>query len=111
MAHTFSFTTYIYRGRNEREHQVDVTYTVTPGCPARLYGDYPHPAEPDEIEIVRHTLIGADFDLTERELDQLQDEAEADAVDAIADYYADAAEYRAEQRADALMMAQWERAA
>jgi hypothetical protein len=106
MSHTFTFETTICRGRNEREYQVAVTYTVTPGCPARLYGDYPHPAEDAEIEVIKAVVLDGD-ELTEAEWEQIQTEAEADAVDAIADEYAEAAEYRAEQRADQLMHDRW----
>lgn len=96
---TFTFETYVYRGPYEREHSVEVTYSVTPGCPARLYGDYPHPAEPDEIEIVGAVADG--IELYDAEWDRLHDEACDRAAEDMAEYYAEAAEARAEMRRDA----------
>lgn len=69
------FTTYVYRGRNEREHELEVTYRATAGTPARLYGDYPHPDEPGDVEIIRVTHDGEDFDTTREEDDIIYEEA------------------------------------
>lgn len=98
---TFSFTTYVYRGKTEREYPVEVTYTVTPGTPARLYGDYPHPEEPAEVEVLTAVVIGDTYPLTTDEWDRIQSEAEEASFEDMADYAADYAEYRAELRRDA----------
>lgn len=97
---TFIFTSYILRCRTEREYAVEVTYSVTPGRPAQLYGDYPHPAEPDEIEIVT-AFVDGDAELTDEDYDRFHDEACARSVEDMAEYHSEAAEYRAEQRRDA----------
>lgn len=96
---TFHFTTYVYRGPTEREHEVEVTYSVTPGRAACLYGDYPHPAEPDEIEIVSAVADGVE--LYDEEWDRIHDEACDRAERDMAEYREEAAEYRAELRRDA----------
>lgn len=100
MSQTFTFTTHLYRGRNEREHEVEVTYTVTPGTPARLYGDYPHPEEPSEIEVTKVVCINSDFDTTAEEDEILHDEACDRADEHLADAAADEADYRYEQLRD-----------
>jgi len=97
---TFTFESYVLRGANEREWPVTVTYQVTPGYPARLYGDYPHPAEDDEIEVIKATISSDTYDVTDAEYDSLFDEACMRADDDMADYYADAAEFLAELAAE-----------
>jgi hypothetical protein len=96
--HTFRFTDYLYRGRNEREYEVEVTYGFTPGTPARLYGDYPHPAEDAEVEILSVTHNGAEFDTTREEENVLFDHACDRAGEDYAEWCAEAEEYRAEAR-------------
>lgn len=96
---TFHFITYVYRGPTEREHEVEVTYSVTPGRAACLYGDYPHPAEPDEIEIVSANADGVE--LYDHEWDSIYDEACDRADQDMAEYHADAAEYLRDLRSDA----------
>ncbi len=39
------------------EVEVDIAYTAHRGCAARLYGDYPHPAEDDSVSINSITVI------------------------------------------------------
>jgi hypothetical protein len=98
-AHTFAFTAYIYRGRSGREYPVEVTYSVTPGCPEQgpTYACGGQPAEPDVVEIVSAVIQGDTYDLTAEEWDQLQDEAEQLAPDALADEAAAYADYRFEE--------------
>ena len=93
-----TFTTWVYRGRNEREHELEVTYRAAAGTPARMYGDYPHPAEPGEVEIIRVTYDGEDFDTTREEDDLIYEEAVRRAPEDCAEYLSEAAEYRAEMR-------------
>lgn len=95
------FTTYVYRGRNEREHELEVTYRAAAGTPARMYGDYPHPAEPGEVEIIRVTYDGEDFDTTREEDDIIYEEAVRRAPEDWAEYLSEAAEYQAEMRREA----------
>jgi hypothetical protein len=106
-AHTFAFTAYIYRGRSEREYPVEVTYTVTPGRPADFFG----PAEDEQVEIVSAVLIGDSYPLATEEWDQLQDEAEQLAPDALADEAAAYEDYRFEEYRDRQLMDRWEREA
>lgn len=68
-APTYSFSTTIERGRNEREHQVDVRYM------AHIGG----------IEIVGTALHGDGYDLTGRELDELHRQAIGDWTELCAD--------------------------
>ncbi|HEX7931168.1 MAG TPA: hypothetical protein VF470_09735 [Sphingomicrobium sp.] len=74
--------------RNGREYTVEASYAIHPGHPATRLS----PAEPETVELVHWTLLDADFDLTARELDALQDEAEEHAVEAIAEMRDEAAE-------------------
>jgi len=92
---TFTFETWIYRGPTEREYPVEVTYSVTPGRPARLYGDYPHPAEDAEFEIVSAKCA---VELTEDDYAGFEDEIAGRVEEDLAEYHAEAAEYRAEMR-------------
>mgnify|MGYP000028189555 CR=1 FL=1 len=97
-AHTFTFTDWLYRGRNEREYEVEVTYSVTPGSPAILYGDYPQPADDGEVEILSVKHNGAEFSTSSEEDNILYDHACDRADEDLAEYFAEAAEYRAEMR-------------
>lgn len=98
MAYKFNFTSYLYRGPTEREYEVEVTYSVTPGAPARLYGDYPQPADDGEVELLSITGDLEWAELTEAEVDRLYDEACDRADSDLAEHFAEAEEYRAEQR-------------
>lgn len=101
MAHTFTFTDYLYRGHMEREVEVEVTYSVTPFVPAVLYGDYPQPAEGGEVEILSVRRDGVELDTSSEEDALLHDHACDRADDDLAAYYADRDEYRAEARRSA----------
>ena len=81
-AQTFSFTAYLYRGRNEREVPVEVTYSVTPGAPERgpTYACGGQPAEDGEVEVTDAKLADGEADLTEDEWDSLYDQACARAL-------------------------------
>ncbi len=87
-----------------QEIDLEVTYTVHPGTPARLYGDYPHPEEPMEIEILSVTHGGIPFDLSDEEVEALGDIAFARAVQDWEEYKAEEAEYRAELKRDDLLL-------
>jgi len=90
---TGSFETTLVRTKGnmsngaEREWLVDVEYRIYPGCKATRLT----PAEPDS------------FDLTDAELDQLTEEAEADAAGMAGDYE----DYLYEQHCDRQLMADW----
>lgn len=88
----FTFPDTLYRGRNEREYEVEVTYTVTDRVPATYW----QPAEGGEVEIISVTHNGAEFDTTGEEDNILYDHACDRADEDLADYYADRDEYRAE---------------
>lgn len=97
----FSFTHYIERGDDELE--LAVVYEVTPLIPARLYGDYPHPAEGGDVEIISAKHNGAEITLTAAEEAALQTACEDRAGSDMAEEAAEAAEWRAQSRRDALM--------
>lgn len=91
--HVFKFDTYLYRGACETEVEVEVTYSVSTGVPARLHGDFPHPAEDGEVEIL--AVKGVEF--TSRDEDnRLYDEACDRADSDLAEWHAEQEEYRAE---------------
>ncbi len=92
MTPTFEFTTYIYRGRNEREIEIDVEYTATPIVPAVLYGDYPQPAEGGEVEVLSVKHNGAPFALTAEEDARVYDQACDRADDDLKQHRIDSAE-------------------
>lgn len=100
----FSFNTTIEVG--EVEIELAVIYDVTPYVPARLYGDYPQPEEPAEVEIISVKHNGAEYPLTDEQEAALLAECEERAQDDIAAELDAAAEWRAQNRRDALMM--WE---
>lgn len=97
----FPFTTYIERGDDEFE--LRVIYDVTPGTPARLYGDYPHPAEPAEVEIISVTHNGKPFATTDEELEKIFAEAEERCGEDMAEEAEAAAEWREQSRRDRMM--------
>lgn len=100
MAHKFTFRTYLYRGPTEREYEVEVTYSVTTGSPPVLYGDYPHPGDDGEVEILSVKHNGRLFDTTADEDDILHTQACDRADEDLACEAADADEYRADMRRD-----------
>lgn len=86
-----------------------IHYAFLPGCPARLWGDCPHPDEPAEIELynVERDVAGTWVTVVpddglwlwaESYLEKHPDEVCQD----VADMRAEAAEYRAEMRSDRL---------
>lgn len=109
MAKSFQFTVDHMIGR--REVELVVTYSVTAGRPARLYGDYPHPAEPDEIEIVSIKHNGQSITLSDEEEEALWELAIGRAGDDLADEYASEADWRYQEYRDRQLMEKWEREA
>lgn len=108
----FIFTTSIERGDDEID--VRVVYDVSPIIPARLYGDYPQPAEGGEVEIIKAEFVGVGAasmpsPLTDAEYEALQDEAEARAQSDLADEAADRADWRYQEYRDRQLMREWDR--
>lgn len=99
--HQFTFTMWLYRGRNEVEHEIEVTYSVSPSAPATYY----QPAEDGEVEILKVT--GVEY-TTETEDDQIYDTACDRADQDLAEWYAERDEYLAESRREERDMAKWE---
>lgn len=89
MTHKFTFTMWLYRGRMEREHEIEVTYGYTPYVAATRE----HPAEGDEVEIL--TVTGVEY-TTRNEDKIIQEEAERRALDDYTAWRIDMEEYRAE---------------
>jgi len=86
-----------------REVELRVTYSVTPGRPARIYGDYPHPEEFPEVEVVSIKHEGQPITLSDEEEDAILEMAIARSADDMADARADAEEWRAQARRDRMM--------
>ncbi len=105
MAARFTFDVDHMVGR--REIELRVTYSVTPGRPARLYGDYPHPAEDPEVELISVKHGGKDIALSDAEEDALLQMAIERAGEDLAEEAAEAAEWRAQSRRDAMLMEGW----
>lgn len=87
--HKFTFTMWLYRGRMEREHEIEVTYGYTPYVAATRE----HPAEGDVVEII--SVTGVD-NTTSHEDDIIQERAEERAADDYTAWRIDMEEYRAE---------------
>ena len=87
--HKFTFTMWLYRGRMEREHEIEVTYGYTPPIAATME----QPAEGDVVEII--SVTGVD-NTTSHEDDIIQEEAERRALDDYTAWRIDMEEYRAE---------------
>ncbi len=81
---------------DQREYALEVTYSVNRFYPAT----HLQPAEGGDCEIISVLLDGEEFCLTQAEEDALQIACQQDADER----HNDAAEYRAEQRRDELMM-------
>lgn len=108
MSRTFSFTHWLQRDDDEIE--VAVTYFATPHVDATYW----QPAEGGEVELIEAVLpTGTDgaAPITDEEEALIIAACEDRAGSDLAEHYADAAEYRAEQRADALMKDRWEQGA
>lgn len=96
MPKQFTFTTYLTRGKMEREYEVEVTYSVTPFVAAT----HMQPAEGGEVEILSTRVLtpGPEaWPVTDYEFDYLHTEACDRADDDLADYAADHADYLYEQ--------------
>lgn len=87
--HKFTFTMWLYRGRMEREHEIEVTYGYTPYVAATRE----HPAEGDVVEII--SVTGVEY-TTRNEDEIIQEEAERRALDDYTAWRIDMEEYRAE---------------
>lgn len=98
----FPFDTTIDRGNHEIE--VHVIYDVTPFIPAVLYGDYPQPAEGGEVEIISVKHDGLEIVLDDDEEAALLAECGARAQDDIENEASEAADWRAQDRRDRMMM-------
>lgn len=92
MTREHTFTAWVYRGRNETEHEVEVTYTVTDFIPAT----HLQPAEGGEVEIVSTSI-----DVTRNEWDYLYDTACERAESDLAEWREGQGEYLADCRRDA----------
>lgn len=100
MTHTFTF--HIERDCgpfDQRELALEVTYSINRYYPAT----HLQPAEGGDCEIISVLLDGEEFELTQAEEDRLQMDCQQDADERAND----AAEYRAEQRRDEIMMEGW----
>lgn len=97
----FPVTHHIERG--DEEIELAVIYDVSPFVPARLYGDYPQPAEGGDVEIISVKCDGEPFNLYPHEEAALQSACEERAQSDIEDEAAEAAEWSAQSRRDALM--------
>lgn len=104
-SHSFTFTADLERARSEIE--VDVTYTVTDHVAATYW----QPAEGGEVEITSVKRDGAEFATTREEDDRLYDLACDRADEDLAEYHAEAAEYRADMRREDRWLEGWEREA
>lgn len=108
-ARRFQFTVDHMVGR--REIELVVTYSVIPGCPETgpTYACGGTPAEPDEVEIISIKHNGQPFTVSDEEEDALLQQAIDRAGEDMAEEYAAAMEWRAQQRRDDLLMERWER--
>lgn len=102
----FPFDTIIER--RDEEIEVRVIYDVSPIIPARLYGDYPQPAEGGEVEIISVTRAGQPFATTDAENDALLAEANNRSGDDMADEAAAFADWKYQEYRDRQLMAKWE---
>ncbi len=102
----FPFDTSIERDGEEID--VRVIYDVTPYVPARLYGDYPQPAEGGEVEIISVTRDGKPFVTTDAEDATLLSEAEGRAGYDIVEEAAAAEDWEYQAYRDRQLMAKWE---
>lgn len=108
----FIFTTSIER--DDDEIDVRVIYDVSPIVPARLYGDYPQPAEGGEVEIIKAEFVGVDAatmpaPLTDGEFEALQTEAEERAQSDLEGEAADRADWLYQEHRDRQLMREWRR--
>lgn len=98
----FAFDTDIERGDDSIE--LRVVYSMTAGSPPQLYGEYPHPGDPDEYEIVSVSHAGQPFTLADAEESKIFELCRQRGAEDWADDYANAMEWRAEARRERLLM-------
>jgi len=101
MTHRFSFD--IDHEIDGAEAELRVVYEVRPGCAAQLYGDYPRPEEPDEVEIISIKRNGVPITLSASEEDAILQMAIERSGSDMADEFEAAQEWRAQSRRDRLM--------
>ncbi len=99
----YRFTFDIDHMVGRKEIELRVTYRATTGCPARLYGDYPHPEEDGEVEIISIKHDGKLFSVSETEEEAILEMAIARSAEDIADEIAEADDWRAQSRRDQMM--------
>lgn len=100
----FSFDTTIERGDDEIE--LRVVYDVSPYVPARLYGDYPQPAEGGEVEVISVKHDGKEIVLTDDEEAALQAACEERAPQDMEDERAAREDWKCQEWRDRLLMRQ-----
>ena len=91
------------------ETECRIHFTFSPGCPAQLYGDAPHPEEGPEVEFShvefkdgkRWVRVREDSELEAWAFDYLADHMD-EAIDAVADDRERAAEEMADMRREEL---------
>ncbi len=98
----FSFTHYLERGDDEIE--LSVIYAGTPFVDATYW----QPAEGGEVELISVKHNGVEFDLTQAEEDALLQVCAERVFDDFAEEAAEAAEWRAQDRRDRLLMDRWD---
>ena len=98
----FAFDTDIERGDDSIE--LRVVYSMTAGSPPQLYGDYPHPGDPDEYEIISVKHAGQPFNLTDDDESKILELCQQRGPDDWADDYANEMEWRAQDRRDRILM-------
>jgi hypothetical protein len=98
----FSFDTCIERG--DAEIELRVVYSMIAGSPPHLYGDYPHPGDPDEFEIVSVKSEGKPFSLTDAEESLILERCQDHGPEDWAEDYATEMDWRAQDKRDRLMM-------
>ena len=97
----FKFETLRHDSRGG-EKVIEVTYAASRPVAARLYGDYPQPAEGSECEILKVSCGGEEINLFDNEYQALLDLCHERVAEDFAGHDADAEEYRAEARAERL---------
>jgi hypothetical protein len=103
----FTFDTEIERG--DFDVELRVTYSVTPFVAARLYGDYPQPAEGGEVELISVQHNGKPFKLADEEEEAILQECADRAASDMAEEAAAAADWKYQEYRDRQLMERWER--
>ena len=107
----FTFDTTIER--DDESLDVTVTYEVSAYVPARLYGDYPQPAEGGEVEIVSVVPCGTprgtpEMKLSNKEMQELIEAAQERSDDDLADEEAAEGDYRYDMMREERMLESWD---